>query len=127
MLHNKIERHIEEVFGQSYFDDKEKGEEVPSLDEMMEPSWSRMNFRNTNQRGNSYLQEENAFLLYMMFRHGYGAAEKIRMEIRRAWEFRFDWYFKSLNASELQRRCDEVVVLVEQEHETITRTKRENK
>jgi SWI/SNF-related matrix-associated actin-dependent regulator of chromatin subfamily A member 5 len=58
-------------------------------------------------------------LVCMMHRHGYGAAERIRMEIRRAWQFRFDWYFKSRSAQEIQKRCDAVVKIVERENEEL--------
>ncbi len=54
-----------------------------------------------------------------MHRHGYGAAEMIRMEIRRACQFRFDWYFKSRSAQEIQKRCDAVVKIVERENEEL--------
>ena len=73
----------------------------------------------TGNRGKSYQEEEDAFLVCMMFRHGYGAAERIRMEIRRAWQFRFDWYFKSRNAQEIQKRCDLLVRIVERENEEV--------
>mmetsp|Transcript_14521 Transcript_14521/g.42531 ORF Transcript_14521/g.42531 Transcript_14521/m.42531 type:complete len:85 (-) Transcript_14521:227-481(-) len=53
----------------------------------------------------------------MMYRHGYGAAERIRLEIRRAWQFRFDWYFKSRNCQEIQKRCDVIVKMVEREND----------
>jgi SWI/SNF-related matrix-associated actin-dependent regulator of chromatin subfamily A member 5 len=55
----------------------------------------------------------------MMYRHGYGAAERIRMEIRRAWQFRFDWFFKSRSAQEIQKRCDTLVKIVERENEEV--------
>lgn len=73
----------------------------------------------TGYRGRSYQEEEDAFLICMMYRHGYGAAERIRMEIRRAYQFRFDWYFKSRNAQEIQKRCDLLVRIVERENEEV--------
>jgi SLIDE len=62
----------------------------------------------------------------MMHRHGYGAAERIRMEIRRAWQFRFDWYFKSRNAQEIQKRCDLLVKIVERENEEVRKKELED-
>ena len=62
------------------------------------------------------MKEEDAFLVAMMYRHGYGAAERIRMSIRRAWQFRFDWYFKSRSALEIQKRCDTIVKIIEKEN-----------
>ncbi|CAN0241061.1 unnamed protein product, partial [Ectocarpus fasciculatus] len=55
----------------------------------------------------------------MMHRYGYGNWEVIRMEIRKAWQFRFDWFFKSRNAAELQRRGDTLIRLVEKENEEL--------
>ena len=40
----------------------------------------------------------------MMHRYGYGNWERMRMAIRHAWQFKFDWFFKSRNALELQVR-----------------------
>jgi hypothetical protein len=76
-------------------------------------------------RGRAYQEEEeeDAFLVCMMHRHGYGAAERIRMEIRRAWQFRFDWYFKSRSAQEMQKRRDAIVKFVEKENEEYRKTK----
>lgn len=37
----------------------------------------------------------------------------------RAWQFRFDWYFKSRSALEIQKRCDALVKLVERENEEL--------
>lgn len=36
-----------------------------------------------------------------------------------AWQFRFDWFFKSRNAAELQRRGDTLIRLVEKENEEL--------
>ena len=73
----------------------------------------------TGTKGRAYQEEEDAFLVAMMYRHGYGAAERIRMAIRRAWQFRFDWYFKSRSAQEIQKRCDVLVKIIEKENDDI--------
>ena len=44
----------------------------------------------------------------MMHTYGYGNWERIRVEIRNAWQFNFDWFFKSRNASELGRRAEKM-------------------
>ena len=41
------------------------------------------------------------------------------MSIRRAVQFRFDWFFKSRNAQEIQKRCDAVVRMVEKENDEV--------
>ena len=67
-------------------------------------------------RGKVWTEEEDAFLLNMMHTYGYGNWERIRVEIRNAWQFNFDWFFKSRNASELGRRADLLIKLVEKEN-----------
>ena len=73
----------------------------------------KINYGTFNRGSRGYQEEEDAFLIHMMYRHGYGAAERIRMEIRRAWQFRFDWYFKSRSSHEISKRCDILVKIIE--------------
>lgn len=109
---------MEDVFGSEFAN--LKAGELPSINELIEHSWSKMKFNyGTGTKGRSYQEEEDAFLVAMMYRHGYGAAERIRMSIRRAWQFRFDWYFKSRSAQEIQKRCDVIVKIIEKENEDI--------
>jgi SWI/SNF-related matrix-associated actin-dependent regulator of chromatin subfamily A member 5 len=116
VIQEKIERHLEDVFGPQFAEAKDGA--VPSSNELLEYSWSKMKIQyGASSRGRAYQEEEDAFLVCMMHRHGYGAAERIRMEIRRAWQFRFDWYFKSRSAQEIQKRCDAIVKFVEKENE----------
>ncbi len=118
-IQEKIERHLEDVFGPQFATIKEGGK-VPSANELIEHSWFKMKINyGSGSKGRAYQEEEDAFLVAMMYRHGYGAAERIRMEIRRAWQFRFDWYFKSRNATEIQKRCDLLVKLIEKENDDI--------
>lgn len=44
---------------------------------------------------------------------------KIIRDLEQAWQFRFDWFFKSRNAAELQRRGDTLIRLVEKENEEL--------
>ena len=129
-IQEKVERHLEDTFGPYYADPKEGKErlkKLPSATELLHYSWPRMKIHyGTGNRGRSYQEEEDAFLICMMYRHGYGAAERIRMEIRRAWQFRFDWYFKSRNAQEIQKRCDLLVRIVERENEDLRKKEQED-
>jgi SWI/SNF-related matrix-associated actin-dependent regulator of chromatin subfamily A member 5 len=122
-IQEKVERHLEDTFGPHYMDPKageERRKKLPSATELLHYSWPRMKIKyGTGNWGKSYQEEEDAFLICMMYRHGYGAAERIRMEIRRAWQFRFDWYFKSRNSQEIQKRCDMLVKIVERENEEV--------
>lgn len=116
-IQEKVERHLEDTFGPQV---AEKGiTKAPSANELIEYAWPKMRINYAGTRGRSYQDEEDAFLVCMMYRHGYGAAERIRMEIRRAWQFRYDWFFKSRSAQEIQKRCDVLIKLVEKENEEL--------
>ena len=122
-IQEKVERHLEETFVDFYTDEhegKERLKQMPSVGELLHYSWPKMKVNyGSGFRGRSYQEDEDAFLICMMHRHGYGAAERIRMEIRRAWQFRFDWYFKSRNAMEIQKRCDFLVRVIERENDEL--------
>lgn len=126
-IQEKVERHLEETFGRFYSEkSKEPNAKVPSVAELLHYSWPKMKLNyGPGSRGKGYQEEEDAFLICMMYRHGYGAAERIRMEIRRAWQFRFDWYFKSRSAQDIQKRCDLVVKIVERENEELRKKEEE--
>jgi SWI/SNF-related matrix-associated actin-dependent regulator of chromatin subfamily A member 5 len=123
-IQEKVERHLEDTFG-SFYEEDSNGK-IPSVAELLHYSWPKMkiNYGSTG-RGRGYQEEEDAFLVCMMYRHGYGAAERIRMEIRRAWQFRFDWFFKSRAAQEIQKRCDLLVRVVERENEELRKKEEE--
>jgi len=132
-LKEKVARHLDRVHGFGlHIDAKETDKKQEDLKqselarsttlELLEHSWPTMHFNYGLgwNKGRAYTEEEDAFLLYMMYKHGYGAAERIRLEIRRALHFRFDWYFKSRTAQEIQKRCDMLVKVVEKENEALT-------
>ena len=128
-IQEKVERHLEDTFGRHYGDGAgaEGGsQEPPSVAEMLHYSWNRMKINyGSSSRGKGYQEEEDAFLVCMMYRHGFGAAERIRMEIRRAWQFRFDWYFKSRSAQDIQKRCEALVKIIERENEELRKKEEE--
>ena len=76
-------------------------------------------------RGKIWSEEEDSYLVCMMHRYGYGQWERIRQEIRRAWQFKFDWFIKSRNAAELQRRGDVLLRCIEKENEDYERRRAE--
>ncbi len=121
IIQAKIELHLESVYSTMYpgFEDGKVAKEVlmqHSPWDLLMYSWPKMQFKyGQGQKGFSYQQEEDAFLLTMMHRHGYGAARRIQLEIRRAWQFRFNWFFKSRSPEEIQKRCDVLVRVVERE------------
>jgi len=121
IIQAKIELHLEWVYSTMY-PGVEDGKVPKEILEQHSPwdllmySWPKMQFKYSQaQKGFSYQQEEDAFLLTMMHRHGYGAARRIQLEIRRAWQFRFNWFFKSRSPEEIQKRCDVLVRVVEKE------------
>ena len=128
-IQEKVERHLEDTFGPHFGDGarSDDGKQLPSVGDMLHYSWPRMRINyGSGSRGNKgYTEDEDAFLVCMMYRHGYGAAERIRMEIRRAWQFRFDWYFKSRSAQDIQRRCEVLVKIIERENEELRKKEEE--
>ncbi len=92
----KIERHIDETYGHLVAINAKEGIPMPTSSELLDNCWKSMKLNYVQGTKNrAYTEEEDAFLLCMMHRHGFGSNERIRLEIRRAWQFRFDWYFKS--------------------------------
>ncbi|KAJ3324279.1 hypothetical protein HDV06_000318 [Boothiomyces sp. JEL0866] len=78
----------------------------------------QIKFNYGQNKGKMYTEEEDRFLFVMLHKFGYGTDEiyeKIRAEIKKSPLFRFDWYFKSRNAIEIQRRCATLVMLIEKE------------
>jgi len=121
-IHEKVERHLDESF--AHFEPLEG--ETPSSAELLEYCWQTMKLHyGPGTKNRAYAEEEDAFLLCMTHRHGYGAIERIRMEIRAAPQFRFDWYFKSRNSNEIQKRCDTIVKMVEKENEELRKREQE--
>lgn len=141
LIQEKIERHFDETYGHLFI---EKKEGLPTYDQLLDHSWKRLKLKYVaGSKHRSYSEEEDAFLLAMMHRHGYGATERIRLEIRRAFQFRFNWFFKSRSryvrlrlsqsyfyiqnriifvltpivfcSLEIQRRCESIVKMVEKE------------
>jgi len=119
-IQDLVERHIEEKYGDLYSKEGNSvGENpLPPRNQLLYYCWQTMVFNyGVGQKSRAYSDQEDGFLICMMHRHGYGAAERIRMEIRRAWQFRFNWYFKSRSAQDLQKRCDILVKVVEKEND----------
>lgn len=112
-INDKIQRHISNVYAHLLTD---KNAPRPPSSQLLDKCWQSMRlYYGPGTKLRSYNEEEDAFLLCMMHKHGYGATERIRMEIRRAWQFRFDWYFKSRSSQDIHRRCETVVKCVIEE------------
>jgi len=68
-----------------------------------------------SNQGAVYSQEEDNFLVRMMHRHGYGEWGRICEDIQQAWQFRFNFFLLSRGPSEIAKRCDILVKVVERE------------
>ncbi|XRB05303.1 SWI/SNF-related matrix-associated actin-dependent regulator of chromatin subfamily A member 5 [Pycnococcus provasolii] len=79
--------------------------------------WRELRVHYGQNRGKSYTEEEDRFLLCKVHQLGYGAWEELKAEVRKSWLFRFDWFLKSRTPQELGRRCDTLIRIVEKELE----------
>lgn len=71
-------------------------------------------------RGKNFTSEEDRYLVVMLQHLGFeheNVYDVIRREIKRAPAFRFDWFFKSRTSTELQRRANTLITLIEKELE----------
>eukprot|EP00871_Galdieria_phlegrea_P001679 jgi/Galph1/2511/GphlegSOOS_G1164.1 len=68
-------------------------------------------------KGKGFVEEEDRFLVCMTHKLGYGRWEELKMEIRKAWQFRFDWFIKSRTPLELRRRVDMLIRAIEKEND----------
>jgi len=69
-------------------------------------------------KGKNYTEEEDRFLVCMLHKFGFdkeNVYEELRLALRQAPQFRFDWFIKSRTAMELQRRCNTLITLIEKE------------
>jgi SWI/SNF-related matrix-associated actin-dependent regulator of chromatin subfamily A member 5 len=81
--------------------------------------WQTLKIDYGTNRGKAFTDEEDRFLLCLMQKIGYGRWEEIKLEIRKAWQFRFDWFIKSRTPQELQRRGDLIVRLIKNERDIL--------
>ena len=120
----KVERHLEQSCSQIL---KAANNKVLTSSQLLDLCWQSMTLSYIpGTKNRAYTEEEDAFLLCMMHRHGFGSVERIRLEIRRAWQFRFDWHFKSRGSQEIQKRCEAIVKIVEKENEEIAKKEKED-
>jgi len=53
--------------------------------------------------------------------------DELRISVRAAPQFRFDWFIKSRTAMELQRRCNTLITLIERENQEIEEKEKQDK
>ncbi|VDL92227.1 unnamed protein product [Schistocephalus solidus] len=69
-------------------------------------------------KGKNYTEEEDRFLICMLHKLGFdrdNVYDDLRLAVRLAPQFRFDWFIRSRTAMELQRRCSTLITLIERE------------
>jgi hypothetical protein len=77
--------------------------------------WSELQIKYGASKSKIYLEDEDQFLVCMTHELGYGEWDALKDEVRRAWQFRFDWFIKSRSAAELGRRVDVLIRIIEKE------------
>eukprot|EP01102_Stenamoeba_stenopodia_P001721 TRINITY_DN1156_c0_g1_i5.p1 TRINITY_DN1156_c0_g1~~TRINITY_DN1156_c0_g1_i5.p1 ORF type:complete len:909 (-),score=259.27 TRINITY_DN1156_c0_g1_i5:116-2842(-) len=65
-----------------------------------------------SSKSKSYTIDEDRFLAVKTNEIGYGKWEELKAEVRKSWQFRFDWFLKSRTALELNRRVDSLIRLI---------------
>lgn len=81
-------------------------------------------------KGKNYTEEEDRFLICMLHKLGFDrdmVYDELKSAIRSAPQFRFDWFIKSRTASELQRRCNTLITLIERENQEIEEKEKQTK
>lgn len=81
--------------------------------------WKELDLVYTSNRSKTFIDEEDRWLVCMTNKIGYGRWEDIKLEVRKAWQFRFNWWIKSRTPNELKRRVDVLIRLIEKENEEI--------
>jgi SWI/SNF-related matrix-associated actin-dependent regulator of chromatin subfamily A member 5 len=79
--------------------------------------WQHLKFQYGNAKGKAFTEEEDRFIVCMCHQLGYGRWEELKYEVRRSWNFRFDWFIKSRTPKELEARFKQLVRLIEKELE----------
>ncbi|KAL3692725.1 hypothetical protein R1sor_006376 [Riccia sorocarpa] len=94
------------------------------LDRYRNP-WLELKIQYGQNKGKLYNEECDRFLLCMVHRLGYGNWDELKAAFRMSPLFRFDWFVKSRTASELARRCDTLIRLVERENQELDEKERQ--
>ena len=89
----------------------------------------------TNNHQSEYTYEEDQYLIYITNKYGYGNWDDIMKSIKTSEDLLFNYFLKSRNKIEIQKRIDYLVKIIEKEYGTVlnnnersnTRKNRENK
>ncbi|XP_024388673.1 probable chromatin-remodeling complex ATPase chain [Physcomitrium patens] len=94
------------------------------LDRYRNP-WLELKIQYGQNKGKLYSEECDRFLLCSVHRLGYGNWEELKAAVHASPVFRFDWFVKSRTPSELARRCDTLIRLVERENQELDQRERQ--
>lgn len=84
-----------------------------------ENAWKDLDIAYGSSRSKVFVDEEDRWLVCMTNKLGYGRWDDLKMEVRKTFLFRFNWFMKSRTPSELKRRVDALIRLVEKENEDL--------
>lgn len=87
--------------------------------------WKELDVIYTGARSKTFIDEEDRWLVCMTNKLGYGRFENLKAEVRKAWQFRFNWWIKSRTPTELKRRVDALIRMIEKENEEIAEAERQ--
>lgn len=80
-------------------------------------------------KSRNYTEDEDRYILCMLCKLGFdkeNVYDDLRLAVRNANQFRFDWFIKSRTAAELQRRCNTLISLVERENQELEESAKKN-
>ncbi|OAF65727.1 hypothetical protein A3Q56_06564 [Intoshia linei] len=78
----------------------------------------QLKFNYGANKGRFFSEDEDRYLICMLHKLGINTEnvyDIIKSAIRKESQFRFDWFFKSRNTLELQRRCNSLINIIEKE------------
>lgn len=113
----------------------EEGEQKIARQELMERAiqlkfdryenaWKDLDMAYGNNRSKTFQDEEDRWLVCMTNKLGYGRFEELKLEVRKTFQFRFNWFMKSRTPHELKRRVDVLIRLIEKENEEVEEEKK---
>ncbi|WOH15939.1 hypothetical protein DCAR_0935487 [Daucus carota subsp. sativus] len=87
--------------------------------------WLELKIQYGQNKGKLYNEECDRFMLCMTHKLGYGNWDELKAAFRTSPLFRFDWFVKSRTTTELARRCDTLIRLVERENQEFEERERQ--
>ena len=86
----------------------------------------KINFPPGNHQS-EYTYEDDQYLIYITNKHGYGNWDDIMRDLKTSEDLLFNYYLKSRNKAEIQKRVDYLVKLIEREFGNLLPNNEENK